>query len=38
MLAHAVATLTNNDVESDGKPLLTQRAGQRFIRYFKTRQ
>ena len=38
MLAHAVATLTNNAVESDGKPLFTQRAGQRFIRYFKARQ
>ena len=37
MLTHAIATLTSNDVESDGKPLFTQRAGQRFIRYFKAR-
>ena len=37
MLAHAVATLANNDVASDGKPLFTKRAGQRFIRYFKAR-
>lgn len=37
MLTHAVATLTSNNVESEGKPLFTQRAGQRFIRYFKVR-
>jgi len=36
MLAHAVATLTDNDSETTGKPLFTQRAGQRYIRYFKT--
>ncbi len=37
MLTHAVATLTSNNVESEGKPLFTQRAGQRYIRYFKVR-
>ncbi len=36
MLAHAIATLTDNDSETTGKPLFTQRAGQRVIRYFKT--
>ena len=37
MLTHAIATLTNDDIESDGKPLFTQRAGQRYIRYVKVR-
>ena len=37
MLAHAVATLTCNDPETTSKPLFTQRAGQRTIRYFKPR-
>ena len=35
MLAHAIATLTSTEVETEGKPLFTQRAGQRYIRYFK---
>ena len=35
MLAHAVATLTTDDSEATTKPLFTQRAGQRCIRYFK---
>jgi len=35
MLAHAIATLTSNEIETKGKPLFTQRAGQRYIRYFK---
>ncbi len=34
MLAHAVTTLTCNDSKTSGKPLLTHRAGQRYIRYF----
>ena len=37
MLTHAIATLTSNDAETQGKPLLTQRAGQRYIRYTKPR-
>ncbi len=37
MLGHAVATLTCNDTETIGKPLLTRRAGRRYIRYFKPR-
>ncbi len=37
MLAHAVATLTCNDSETTSKPLFTQRAGQRTIRYFNPR-
>jgi 8-oxo-dGTP pyrophosphatase MutT (NUDIX family) len=37
MLTHAIATLTSNQVETEGKPLFTQRAGQRYIRYFKPR-
>jgi 8-oxo-dGTP pyrophosphatase MutT (NUDIX family) len=35
MLAHAIAALSANDRQSSGKPLFTQRAGQRYIRYFK---
>jgi 8-oxo-dGTP pyrophosphatase MutT (NUDIX family) len=35
MLAHAIATLTDNDSETTGKPLFTQRTGQRVIRYSK---
>jgi 8-oxo-dGTP pyrophosphatase MutT (NUDIX family) len=35
MLTHAIATLTSNDAEAEGKPLFTQRAGQRYIRYTK---
>ena len=37
MLAHAIATLTDNDSKTTGTPLFTQRAGQRHIRYFKPR-
>ncbi len=37
MLAHAIATLTGNDSKATGTPLFTQRAGQRYIRYFKPR-
>ncbi len=37
MLAHAVTTLMCDDSETNGKPLFTQRAGQRYIRYFKPR-
>ncbi|MDX2459097.1 MAG: NUDIX hydrolase [Gammaproteobacteria bacterium] len=37
MLAHAVATLMSNNIETEGKPLFTQRAGQRYIRYVKVR-
>ncbi len=37
MLAQAVTTLTRDDSETTGKPLFTQRAGQRYIRYFKAR-
>ena len=37
MLAHAVAALTCDDPETTGKPLFTQRAGQRYIRYFNPR-
>lgn len=37
MLGHAIATLTGNDSETGNKPLFTQRAGQRYIRYFKPR-
>jgi len=37
MLTHAIATLTSNDPETKGKPLFTQRAGQRHIRYIKLR-
>ncbi len=35
MLSHAIATLTCDDSETISKPLLTQRAGQRYIRYCK---
>ncbi|TFH48267.1 MAG: NUDIX hydrolase [Lysobacterales bacterium] len=38
MLAHAIATLTGNDFKSPSKPLFTQRAGQRYIRYFQPPQ
>ena len=38
MLAHAIATLTSNDSASTTKPLFTQRAGQRCIRYFEARE
>jgi 8-oxo-dGTP pyrophosphatase MutT (NUDIX family) len=37
MLAHAIAALTSNDAGMTSKPLFTQRAGQRYIRYFKPR-
>ena len=37
MLAQAVTTLTCDDSETTGKPLFTQRAGRRYIRYFKPR-
>jgi 8-oxo-dGTP pyrophosphatase MutT (NUDIX family) len=37
MLAHAITTLTGNDSNTTGTPLFTQRAGQRYIRYFKPR-
>ena len=37
MLGHAIAALTGNDSETGSKPLFTQRAGQRYIRYFKPR-
>jgi len=35
MLTHAIAALNGTNVESAGKPLFTQRAGQRYIRYYK---
>ncbi len=35
MLAHAVTALTSDDAARAGKPLFTQRAGQRYVRYFK---
>jgi len=38
MLAHAVTTLTCDDSATTGKPLFTQRAGQRHIRYFNPRR
>ena len=37
MLAHAVTTLTDDDSETAGKPVLTQRAGKNYIRYFNPR-
>ncbi len=37
MLAHAIAALTCNESSKIGKPLFTQRAGQRYIRYTKLR-
>ncbi len=37
MLAHAIATLTGNDSKTTATPVFTQRAGQRHIRYFKSR-
>jgi 8-oxo-dGTP pyrophosphatase MutT (NUDIX family) len=37
MLGHAVAALTRKDAETTSKPLFTQRAGRRYIRYFKPR-
>jgi 8-oxo-dGTP pyrophosphatase MutT (NUDIX family) len=37
MLAHAVTTLTCDDSGTIGKPLFTQRAGQRYIRYVRPR-
>jgi 8-oxo-dGTP pyrophosphatase MutT (NUDIX family) len=36
MLTHAIAALTGSKTESAGKPLFTQRAGQPYIRYFKS--
>lgn len=38
MLVHAIAALTGNDSDATSKPLFTQRAGQRYIRYFKPRR
>ena len=35
MLSHAITTLTRNDSGTNRKPLFTERAGQRYIRYFK---
>lgn len=37
MLRHAVAALSGVDARSAGKPLFTQRAGRRYIRYFNPR-
>lgn len=34
MLAHAMAALTGSDADAKRKPLFTQRAGRRYIRYF----
>lgn len=35
MLAHAIAAMTGSNAETSGKPLFTQRAGRRYIRYFE---
>lgn len=37
MLGHAIAAFTRSGAGPSGKPLFTQRAGQRYIRYFKPR-